>query len=178
MSHQRVHERDRRRRGLLRLRLGLRRRMIRCRSRSVARRARYVSWTLRMETMCACCRARANTSSTRHAWTLGSWIYLARVQFVDTVRQPLFSLFAMLMRWFFVFVFVFCRLSGVGDDAYWWRAHRAACLANTPLLAVPALCTAPSPTQDGGSGSDGPTTSSGFRAQPRIDLSSSSHSYH
>lgn len=64
------------------------------------------------------------------------------------------------------FVFVFCRLSGVGDDAYWWRAHRAACLANTPLLAVPALCTAPSPTQDGGSGSDGSTTSSGFRAQP------------
>ena len=46
------------------------------------------------------------------------------------------------------------RLSSAGDYAFWRRASRAARLANTAFLAVSSLCTAPSPAQDGGRGSE------------------------
>src|SRR6266403_1897046 len=89
MCRQRVHGQDS---PLLVLLLRLRKR-IHYRSRLVARRARYVSSTLRMAMMCACYHARADTSSTRLALTLGSWSCPARVPSVDTVRRLLLSRF-------------------------------------------------------------------------------------
>src|ERR1700679_3292916 len=63
---------------------------------------------------------------------------------------------------------IHCRLPSAGDVDHWWRAYGAARLPTTSLLAIPALCKAPSPTQDGGRQSDGISTSAGLREQPRI----------
>jgi hypothetical protein len=49
-----------------------------------------------------------------------------------------------------VWMLICCRLPSAGDVDHWWRAYGAARLTTTSLLAVPALCKAPSPTQDGG----------------------------
>jgi hypothetical protein len=62
------------------------RKRIHYRKRSVTRRARSVSSTLRMAMMSVFYRARANMSSTRLVSTLGSWSCLVRVRSVDTVR--------------------------------------------------------------------------------------------
>jgi hypothetical protein len=67
-----------------------------------------------------------------------------------------------------ILMLIRCRLPSAGDVDHWWRADGAARLATASLLAVPALCKASSPTQDGGRKSDRLSASAGFREQPRI----------